>query len=101
MDARALLVQDHGIFEGRREHASLFESDDEEVWAPGKGGVTKARDVEVAGPGTIDAHGQRLDALANEAQRLADVAPELAQHGELADGLAEASRRRMIECARL
>ena len=65
----------------------------------GVAGLLEAAGVEVAGTRTLGRDLQRLDALADEAQRLAERALERAERAQLLDVIDERGRGAVIELA--
>ena len=74
--ACALGVEENGILGCGREHAAFFETDNVEMRTAGVAGLLQTADVEMPGTRTLGRDLQRLDALADEAKRLAERALE-------------------------
>ena len=90
-------VEQHGVFRGRREHATFFEADDEKDRAAGVAGLRQVRGVEMTRARTLGRDSERLHSFPDEPQRLGQCARKLAQRAELADMFLQRGRRAMIE----
>ena len=98
-DRGALGVEEHRIFGGRRKHAAFFEPDDIEMRAPGIASLLEPARIEMPGARPLRRHLQRLDALANEPQRLGQRARERSKRAQLAQIVHERRGGAMIEPA--
>jgi hypothetical protein len=98
-DSRSLRIEQDRIFGRRREHASFFEADDEDMRTASVAGVCQRAGVDVTGPWTLGGDMQRLHAFADEAQRPRQRTREGCESAQLSNTIDKRRCRSMVKGA--